>query len=205
MLKFVNFLVILYFLLLRNLLSGDIREFEIGVNVDDLSTKGYLNIKCSNSEKALDSWNNYKDCTKDIDKLHTISFEYDDKYAFNENFEGTQVAGHPVLLKIGINSLGNISKIYVHTDPSAPFYFKKQAYLFWLRIKSKFGSKGWKCNDLIMKKNHIIINQKYINKMCEKEYKSKKIFYHTEFYFLESKEKENLISRTKLIISSLNL
>ena len=39
-----------------------------------------------------------------------INFEYDEKYAFNENFEGTQIAGHPVIIDLGIDEKGIIKR-----------------------------------------------------------------------------------------------
>ena len=77
-----------------------------------------------------------------------------------------------------------------------------------MRIYSKYGSKDWKCDDIEQKEDHAIINKRYTNRICVKNLKNKKITYHTEFYFLnnkEKKEKESLVSRTKLIISNLNL
>ena len=51
-----------------------------------------------------------------------INFEYDEKYAFNENFEGcTQVAGHPVIIDLGIDEKGLLKEINVATDPNAIF------------------------------------------------------------------------------------
>ena len=34
---------------------------------------------------------------------------------------------------------GILQEINVTTDDKAPFYFKKQAHLFWVRILSKYG------------------------------------------------------------------
>ena len=51
-------------------------------------------------------------------------------------------------------------------------------------------------------------DQSYVNKPYIKHCINKKITYHTEFYFLndkEKKEKNSLVSRTKLVISNPNL
>ena len=47
-----------------------------------------------------------------------------DRYAVTEEFEGTQIAGHPVLINVGINSDNLIEQINVRTDPTAPWYLK---------------------------------------------------------------------------------
>ncbi len=200
----INFFFIVFFAFLSNsnLISGDIREFEIGNNIKDIPNFRYTNIKCFEDGKKIKYWKNYKRCNKNSDGLYYISFEYNDKYAFNENFEGTQVAGHPVKINLGINSYDLLSKINVSTDPTAPFYFKKQAHLFWLRIYAKFGSDNWTCENFEKKNNHLIINKKYVNKSCYKIYNNKKITYKTQFYFTNDRKKENLTSSTTMSISA---
>ena len=73
----------------------------------------------------------------------------------------------------------------------------------------KIWFKDWECNDIKQKENHSAINKRYTNKICEKKFYNKKITYHTEFYFLNNldkkKDKESLVSRTKLVISNQNL
>ena len=208
MLKY--FILILCFITYKFgfLFSKDIREFEVGANIKNIPEARYTNIRCLDSEKSLKLWDDFRICKKRNDEFFYLGFEYDDKYAFNENFEGTQIAGHPVTINIAINKKGILEKIIVNTDPNAPPYFKKQAHLFWMRIYSKYGSKDWKCNDKKQKENHTVINKKYTNKICVKNFYNKKISYHTEFYFLndkDKKEKESLVSRTKLVISKQNL
>lgn len=193
------FLIILLFT--GNVISKDIREFEAGINVKELPTRGYQEIKCLNDEKVLEGWHQYENCKQEENNLFYLNFEYDDKYAFNENFEGTQIAGHPVKINIGIKKNGILQEINVITDDNAPFYFKKQAHLFWMRIRSKYGSDAWQCEDFKKENNHIIINRKYVNKLCFKKVNNKKITYHTQLYFIGNKEKSNLVSKTLMSIS----
>jgi hypothetical protein len=208
MLKY--FIIILCYLTCKvgPLHSKDIREFEVGTNIKNIPEERYTNIRCLDSKKALNSWDDFSLCKKRNDDNFYLGFEYDDQYAFNENFEGTQIAGHPVTINIAIKRNGIIEKIIVNTDPNAPPYFKKQAHLFWMRVYSKYGSKDWECNDIKQNENHSTINKRYTNRICEKKFYNKKITYHTEFYFLnnqQKKDKESLVSRTKLVISHLNL
>ena len=203
MLKNLTLILSFFFISTSLCLASDIREFEIGSKVKKIPNQRYNNIKCLEDNKKIKYWKNYKRCKKNEDGLFYVNFEYNDKYAFNENFEGTQVAGHPVIISIGINSSGILSRINLKTDPSAPFYFKKQAHLFWLRIYSKYGSNNWTCKHFEKKETHLIINKKYVNKSCYKVYKNKKITYQTEFYFIGDREKENLISRTQMSVSEI--
>ena len=41
---------------------------------------------------------------------------------------------------------GILQEININTDPKAPFYFRKQSHLLWLRVYSKYGSQGWECS-----------------------------------------------------------
>ena len=200
MIKIFQVTLFLYFLT-NSLFSSDLREFEVGADVSSLKTRGYTEIKCLNSELLLNAWSDYKKCNKNKNNLYYVSFEYDDKFAFNENFEGTQVAGHPVIINIGIEKTGILEEINVITDDKAPFYFRKQAHLFWMRVYSKYGSSGWKCENYDQENNHLIINRKYVNKSCFKISHNKKIFYHTQLYFINNKEKDSLVSKTTMKIS----
>ena len=201
MLKSLIILFITWLVAANLLIAGDVREFEIGANVKKIPNQRYVNIKCLQNNLKIKYWKNFKRCKKEDDGLFYVSFEYNDKYAYNENFGGTQVAGHPVVINIGVNSSGLLSKINLKTNPKAPFYFKKQAHLFWMRIYSKYGSKNWSCTNFEKEDNHIEINKKYVNRSCNKIYKDKQISYQTEFYFINDRKKENLVSRTRLSIS----
>ena len=94
------------------LYSNDIREFEVGTSIKSIPEERYANIRCLDSEKSLKLWNDFNLCKKRDDDNFYLGFEYDDKYAFNENFEGTQIAGHPVAINIAINKKGIIEKNY---------------------------------------------------------------------------------------------
>ncbi len=181
--------------------SEDIRSLGIDVNIQDINTKGYKNLLCLNSEKSLLKWTEYKKCKKDNNNLSFITFEYDDRYAITEEYEGTQVAGHPVQINVGINQDSIIEEINVKTDPDAPWYFRKQSYLLWLRIYNKYGSDKWNCLEKEPADGHLLVGKKYINKICEKSFKKKKVILHTEFYFKNNKkDKKNLVSRTRMKI-----
>ena len=130
-----NFALISIFLLALKIQAGDIRSFTIGLDMNDFPTRGYTNIACkSEDKKSLKTWANFSSCSPNKAGLFEIDFEYDEKYAFNENYEGTQVAGHPVKISLGIDNSGILKLIDVKTDTTAPFYFRKQAYLMWLRV-----------------------------------------------------------------------
>ncbi len=199
--KFLTTTVVFLFFFNSTSYSNDIRTLGVGINVNKIDITGYKNLSCTEDNTKLSTWNEFKKCKKNNQNLYLISFEYDDRYAITEEYEGTQVAGHPVLMNIGVNENNNIEEINVITDPSAPWYFRKQSYLLWLRIYSKYGSSGWNCLENLPKKDHLLAGNKYINKICEKTFEKKKIVLHSEFYFINNKkDKGNLVSRTKMKI-----
>ena len=192
----------LIYLITNQIFAGDIRNLAINTDMYSLSEKGYVNFKCKYGKKKIKSWKDFKTCMISESNTYYINFEYDEKYAFNENFEGTQVAGHPVIIDLGIDEKGLLKEINVATDPNVPFYFRKQAYLMWLRIYAKYGSEDWVCKNFDKENDHIIIGKKYINRICDKNINNKKsISVATEFYFKNGKkDKENLVSRTSFKI-----
>ena len=164
--------------------AEDIRTLSINANMKTLSDRGFINFKCKNSNKAITSWLDYEKCMLSKDDVYYINLEYDEKFAFNENFEGTQVAGHPVLMHLGIDKKGLLKVIDITTDPSAPFYFRKQAHLMWLRIHGKYGSNGWSCKNFNKEDDHIVIGKKYINRLCVKRIDDiRTVSIETKFFF----------------------
>ena len=199
-------ILVVMFLIQPTLIAEDIRDLYVGAKITNIAERGYTNFECFSNNKSIKSWKDFNQCQKEENNLYIVKFEYDERFALNENFEGTQVSGHPVLINIAIDTKGTLQEINIRTDPKAPFYFRKQAHLMWLRIYNKYGSNDWKCDEALKRKNHIKIGKKYINKVCVKNIKNKAIKVHSEFYFLNDKsKKENLVSRTYLQIKSNNL
>ena len=193
--------IFLFFLvLLTNLYAEDLRDFTVGSNIVLVPERGYVNLKCKNN-KEIFKWSDFKNCTKNSDGYYIVSFEYDERFAVTEEYEGTQVAGHPVLINVAIDERGILQEININTDPTAPFYFRKQSHLLWLRVKSRYGSQGWECVDRSPKKDHIKIGKKYINNKCVKLVKDKLITIQSQFYFIGDKSnRDNLVSKSYLQI-----
>ena len=196
------FTFFLFLVIVANSKADDIREFTIGLDMKDFSTRGYTNLSCQIDGKKLKTWADFSSCTKNENGLHIINFEYDDKFAFNEEFEGTQVAGHPVLIYLGIDNKGFLQLIDVKTDTSAPFYFRKQAYLMWLRVYGRYGSDNWTCTENDRLKEHVNAGRTYINRTCIKNLKNRSITLHSKFFFLNKKSEDTLVSSTNMIIKS---
>jgi hypothetical protein len=142
----------IYILSIFNVFSKDVRTITLGLKVQDIDTRGYTNFVCHENNKLINTWNNFNECSRNSDDYYLIRFEYDERFALNENYEGTQIAGHPVIIHLAIDQNSIIQEINAQTDPSAPFYFKKQSHLLYLRVYAKYGSNGWQCENKPKKK-----------------------------------------------------
>ena len=201
--KIIQTIYVLSFLLIfvKLLYAEDLRDFKVGASIQLVPERGYVNLRCEDKTEIL-KWSSFKECEKNSDtNLYIIAFEYDERFAVTEEFEGTQVAGHPVLINIAIDEQGILQEININTDPKAPFYFRKQSHLLWLRVHSRYGSQGWQCKDKTPKKDHIKIGKKYINNICVKPIENKLITIQSQFYFIGDKSsRDNLVSKSYLQI-----
>ena len=176
----------LFLVIISNIQAEDLRDFTVGSGIDIISERGYKNLKCKN-DKEISKWSNFKNCKKNSNGYYIILFEYDDRFAVTEEYEGTQVAGHPVLINLAIDENGILQEININTDPKAPFYFRKQSHLLWMRVYAKYGAQNWACIDQDIKVGHIKIGKKYINRVCTKEVGNKIITIESHFYFVGEK------------------
>jgi len=119
----------------------------------------------------------------------------------NAKEEGVEFKFNLQPLDIAVDENGILQEININTDPKAPFYFRKQSHLLWLRVYSKYGSQGWECSNRTPEKNHIKIGKKYINNKCVKQVKNKLITIQSQFYFVGDKSnRDNLVSKSFLQI-----
>jgi len=108
-----------FFVFSNSVLAEDLRDLRVGSDIRDLPERGYTNFKCLNSKK-IKNWKAFTNCEKNENNFHLIAFEYDERYALNENFEGTQVSGHPVLINIAVDEKGILNEIrFFHASSSS--------------------------------------------------------------------------------------
>ena len=143
-------------------LQGDLRDLRVGMQVGDLPAVGYVGLACGNDGgepgQALASWAEFDRCPADAAGLREIAFEYDDSLqpwaAVSDKWEGTQVAGHPVIPSLLIDDQGVVQRIRIVTDPEARLYLKKKAFLLPIRVMGRYGRDGWDCVDAEPARGH---------------------------------------------------
>ena len=70
-----------------NSYSNDIRNISVGENINDIKDRGYTGFQCYDSNSKIKSWYLYKSCQINKNNYYLIKFEYDERFALNENFE----------------------------------------------------------------------------------------------------------------------
>lgn len=190
--------------------NGDIRDLKVGVQVNELPHSGYVNFSCVGADaitSALTQWTDFRRCDVNADGLYEVRFQYDNRTqqwaAVNDKWEGTKIAGHPVLLSILIDSAGEVKVLRAQTDPTARPYMRKKAYLLSLRVKARYGPEGWICDKLSPAFGETPIGGLYIHERCEKIYKNRKLILHTELYRGVGQQGQEFTNSTRLEIIAL--
>lgn len=84
---------------------GDLRDLRVGSEVKALPERGYTDFRCGPGAgevaRELAGWADFHQCPPDAAGLHEVAFAYDEAAnpwaAVSDRFEGTTVAGHPVV------------------------------------------------------------------------------------------------------------
>src|SRR5262249_17806658 len=76
--------------------ANDLREFNIGMQVDELPRSGYLGFSCATTpNQTLSGWQDYRQCPAAAAGLREIRFRYDEDAnslaKVNDSYEGTRV------------------------------------------------------------------------------------------------------------------
>jgi hypothetical protein len=170
--------------------DGDIRDLKVGVSVSDLPGEGYVWFACGRNGVArgehIDGWADYRRCAPDERGWHEVSFKYDDSEqvwaAVNDNWKGTKLAGHPVVLSVLIDASGMVQGIRAVTNAQGVFE-KKKVFLLEMRVKGRYGREGWTCIDQPAG-DRTPVGGMFIDRTCEKRYADRQIQIHTALYRL---------------------
>jgi hypothetical protein len=106
------------------------------VRVSDLPAEGYVHLACGNDGQEpgleLASWAEFERCPADATGLHAIAFEYDDSLqpwaAVSDKWEGTQVAGHPVIPSLLIDDQGIVQRSGSSTIPTCACISRRRRF-----------------------------------------------------------------------------
>ena len=186
-------------------LQGDLR---VGMQVGDLPAVGYVGLACGNDGgepgQALASWAEFDQCPADAAGLREIAFEYDDSLqpwaAVSDKWEGTQVAGHPVIPSLLIDDQGVVQRIRIITDPEARLYLKKKAFLLPIRVMGRYGRDGWDCVDAEPRDGMTPVGGMFIDRHCEKTFHDRRLVLETRLYRTAEQSGQEFTDQTRLEI-----
>ncbi len=152
--------------------KGDLRNFQLGMQMKTFSTNGYIDIACDEEDGAkLQSWSEFAKCSKNQDGLHALRFQYGDDPLLgpiSEDGQGTKAAGQPVLLTLFIDEAGILRRLRMRTDPDVRMFIKRRAHVFGLQAMARYGEDGWHCVRKEPTPQEQPLGQTFVNERCEK-------------------------------------
>ncbi len=185
---------------------GDVREFTVGLSTDDLPKEGYLGFACGNNGLApgqeIEGWHAYATCPADETGLHEVAFQYDDSDVLFDDLEGTAIAGHPVLISLLFNGEGVVETLRVFTDPYTRPYNKRRARVLARKVKARFGTTGWDCNDLPAEGWESPIGGVFTKELCVTDLGNRTVHLYSQFYRTFSDGEEELVNSTQFEVRS---
>lgn len=189
-------------------LQGDLRDLSVGMRVSELPAEGYVHLACGNNgqERGLDlaSWAEFERCAADSAGLHEIVFEYDESLqpwaAVSDKWEGTQVAGHPVIPSLLIDDQGVVQRIRIVTDPDVRLYLKKKAFLLPIRVMGRYGRDNWSCVDAAPGEGRSPVGGMFIDRHCEKTFHDRRLVMETRLYRTAEQSGQQFTGSTRLEI-----
>ncbi len=166
---------------------NDLREFRLGMTVDDLPRTGYTGLSCAAAPgKELSAWQDYRQCPDDSSGRHEVRFRYDDAAdpmtRVNDSREGTRVGGHPALISLLIGDDGRVDGLRILTDPKAPLYMHKKAFLLGLQAKARYGEEGWSCTEGQPTADEAPIGGVFLKEHCEKTTRTRHVIVDRDLF-----------------------
>jgi hypothetical protein len=188
--------------------EGDLRDLRVGMSVSDLPADGYVNFACGSDGgepgAPIEGWQDYARCPAGTSGWHEVTFEYDEEAnpwaEVSDRFEGTTVAGHPVIPSVLIDDQGVVQGIRVVTDPDTRMYLKKKAFLMYIRVMGRYGRDGWACVEHEPSDGRTPVGGMYIDRRCEKTFHGRRLILDTYLYRTADQAGQEFTGATRLEI-----
>jgi hypothetical protein len=187
-------------------LQGDLRDLRVGMRVAELPAEGYVDLACGKngggSGASLASWTEFERCPQDAAGLHEVTFAYAESplAELGDRWEGTKVAGHPVIPSLLIDDAGVVQGIRVVTDPDARMYLKKKAFLLGIRVMGRYGQDGWTCTEAEPGEGRAPVGGMFIDRHCEKVFHDRRLILETDLYRTAEQGGQEFTGATRLEI-----
>jgi hypothetical protein len=184
---------------------NDLREFRLGMRVEDLPRVGYTGFSCAATpSQQISSWEEYRECPADPSGRHEVRFRYDNSTdplaRVSESHQGTRVGGQPVLISLLIGEDRRVDGIRIETDPKARLYMRKKAFLLALQAKARFGEEGWTCTEGQPTADEQPIGGVFFKEHCEKATPTRHIIVERDLFRHPGQELKDFVGDTKVTI-----
>jgi hypothetical protein len=190
-------------------LEGDLRDLRVGMSVAELPTEGYVDLACGGEGgtpgTALASWSEFGRCPPTAAGFHEVAFAYAESplAELGDRWEGTKVAGHPVIPSLLIDDGGVVQGIRIVTDPDARMYLKKKAFLLAIRVMGRYGRDGWTCTEAAPGTGRTPVGGLFIDRHCEKVFHDRRLILDTDLYRTADQQGQDFTGATRLEILKL--
>ena len=187
-------------------LDGDLRDLRVGMSVAELPTSGYVDLACGSDGgapgTALASWAEFERCPPDAAGLHEVTFAYAESplAQLGDRWEGTKVAGHPVIPSLLVDDGGVVQGIRIVTDPDTRMYLKKKAFLLGIRVMGRYGRDGWTCTEAEPGAGRKPVGGLFIDRHCEKVFHDRRLILDTDLYRTADQQGQEFTGATRLEI-----
>src|SRR4029077_21044484 len=113
---------------------GDLRDLRVGMSIAAMPASEYVQLSWRGThDQPLVGWSDFRKCPRDATGLRSVGFRFNERLnglaQVNEKYQGTKVAGHPVVLTALIDESGTIDGLRIDTDPQARLFLRKKAHL----------------------------------------------------------------------------
>ena len=154
------------------------------------------------ARRALGGWADFARCPPDAAGLHEVAFAFAPSplAALGERWEGTKVAGHPVIPSLLIDDQGVVQGIRIVTDPEARLYLKKKAFLLGIRVMGRYGRDGWTCTEAEPGDGRTPVGGMFIDRRCEKVFHDRRLILETDLYRTAEQQGREFTDATRLEI-----
>jgi hypothetical protein len=186
--------------------DGDLRDLRVGLRLDELPTEGYVDLACGSDggqpSTPLASWAEFERCPPDAAGLHEVTFAYAQSplAELGDRWEGTKVAGHPVIPSLLIDGQGTVQAIRIVTDPDTRMYLKKKAFLLGIRVMGRYGREGWTCTEAEPGAGRAPVGGLFIDRHCEKVFHDRRLILDTDLYRTADQQGQEFTGATRLEI-----
>jgi hypothetical protein len=176
------------------------------MSVAELPAEGYTDFACGNDGAKpgtpLGGWQDFQKCPANAKGLHEVAFAFAPSplAPLGDRWEGTKVAGHPVIPSLLIADRGTVEGLRIVTDPDARRYQKKAAFLFGIRVMGRYGRDGWQCTEAKPGDGKAPVGGMFIDRRCEKTYHDRRLILSTELYRAAGQEGQEYTDECRLEI-----